>query len=269
MHADAYFARGRTHAVCQDYALTWFEGETIYAALADGCSSSPHTDVGARLLLHAAARVVDLSGPARVADAARLALGATGTVGLPAECLDATAILLTGDAETIRANIHGDGVVVARRRDGSLVCTTVEFPSGAPLYPSYALRPARFAAYLDTYGRGRFVTTDSGGTATREQAPIGDNGADAVCLSFAAQEFELVMGLSDGALSFDRRSDGVPTPSPVALADVLGQVLAVQNFAGAFLARRCRRFLETFCPRERWSHADDFSAVAIYCGAGR
>ena len=50
-HADAAFTIGKTHAVCQDYALAQNASDTspLRATwLSDGCSSSPHTDIGAR-----------------------------------------------------------------------------------------------------------------------------------------------------------------------------------------------------------------------------
>ena len=63
MNADAYFTIGKEHVqkdpfVCQDYAAVVGPGRVV---LSDGCSSSRHTDFGARLLcdgLHDARKVV-------------------------------------------------------------------------------------------------------------------------------------------------------------------------------------------------------------------
>ena len=60
MNADSVFNIGATHAVCQDYVIAR-SGETTfgspnagpYIILSDGCSSSPDTDMGARLLVKA------------------------------------------------------------------------------------------------------------------------------------------------------------------------------------------------------------------------
>ena len=50
MKADAYFEIGATHLVCQDYALAFANNEYAYAIVSDGCTSSPNTDIGARLI---------------------------------------------------------------------------------------------------------------------------------------------------------------------------------------------------------------------------
>ncbi|MCA9708502.1 MAG: hypothetical protein KDK70_21815, partial [Myxococcales bacterium] len=57
MYVDAWFAIGDTHVVCEDFACAGHtEAGAGFAVVCDGCSSSPQTDVGARLLA-AAARV--------------------------------------------------------------------------------------------------------------------------------------------------------------------------------------------------------------------
>ncbi|HYO91642.1 MAG TPA: hypothetical protein VEQ40_08400, partial [Pyrinomonadaceae bacterium] len=69
MNADSAFLIGATHAVCQDYAVagngTPDERAAVsnlqanpYVILSDGCSSSPDTDIGARLLVKAAEQVL-------------------------------------------------------------------------------------------------------------------------------------------------------------------------------------------------------------------
>ena len=59
MTADAYFAIGRTHDVCQDYALASDDVPKTWALVSDGCSSSPASDIGARLLGRAAAHALE------------------------------------------------------------------------------------------------------------------------------------------------------------------------------------------------------------------
>ena len=53
IHVDCAFRMGRTHLVCQDYAAV-AAGEFPCVLLADGCSWSPDTDMGARLLVRSA-----------------------------------------------------------------------------------------------------------------------------------------------------------------------------------------------------------------------
>src|SRR5215203_2249321 len=71
MNTDCFFNIGATHSVCQDYVVA-----SPYLILSDGCSSSPDTDIGARLLVKAAERVCGKYEIEEVhKESARLALG--------------------------------------------------------------------------------------------------------------------------------------------------------------------------------------------------
>jgi hypothetical protein len=54
MNANHYFSIGKDHAICQDYAISKLINNGGCAILSDGCSSSPSTDIGSRLLAMAA-----------------------------------------------------------------------------------------------------------------------------------------------------------------------------------------------------------------------
>ena len=47
---------------------------------------------------------------------------------------------------------------------------------------------------------------------------------------------------------------------------VAEHLVGVKTFAGAFLARRCRRFLSRFCVENGWGHYDDFGVAGIWLG---
>jgi hypothetical protein len=50
MNADYDFQIGKDHQVCQDYSMVGYTEDKAVAILSDGCSASPHVDIGARLL---------------------------------------------------------------------------------------------------------------------------------------------------------------------------------------------------------------------------
>ena len=107
LHIDAHFARGRSHAVCQDYAAV---GAGI-AVVCDGCSGAADSDVGARLIAHAAVQAT----PAAVADGSwiRRTEAARELLGLDVAALDATCILARAREQAIEVTMFGDGVDVA------------------------------------------------------------------------------------------------------------------------------------------------------------
>ena len=61
--ADAHFSIGKTHRVCEDYARAGLLPDgRAFAIVSDGCSSSPDTDFGSRLMTIAAQERMMLSG---------------------------------------------------------------------------------------------------------------------------------------------------------------------------------------------------------------
>lgn len=248
MNTDAFFAIGATHVVCQDYA-TAGEG---FVVLSDGCSSSAHTDFGARLLCRTAV-LHGLDGA--VAAAAPL----LECLGLPTEALDATLLFARAEEGGVRVFVAGDGVVVARRRDGGEHYVFVSsFPSGAPFYLSYKLSPSRTARYLTEFGGEQVVGNSALRIAERHTAP------PIVEVWLAAEEYDLVLLMSDGALSFRRPAVGGGSTA-VPLDEVIAGMLALKGMAGQFMTRRAKRFLRDTTALG-WYHDDDFSVAALHIG---
>lgn len=269
MNADVFFAIGRTHEVCQDYA-TVYRGDRV--ALSDGCSQSQHTDFGARLLCRVATVWDD------PVTAVKLTQPHLAPFHLPVECLDAT-LLTAGpseDGKGVSVSVCGDGVVVGRKRGGGYTLILSEYPSGAPRYASYDLDPKRRARYLQEFGNVRGLETQANNVhrvtvmegvevVSATDIPIED--AEAVPLGwfFDAAEYDMVALLSDGAQSFHRPTGENGLTAPVPLEAVVREVLAVKGFAGQFITRRARRFLKEAAAKG-WTHDDDFSVAAIYTG---
>src|SRR5829696_1533345 len=174
MNADSAFQMGSTHAVCQDYAVAGACAATAdgagvpcrpYVILSDGCSSSPDTDTGARLLVKAAERLLRESGgpPADGlaglhAEAARLALSWAELLGLRPQAVDATLLTAHLDGGELVVGCSGDGVVCLQTAGGALDAYVVSYPAGYPVYPSYAHQPARLRGLADA-GRARKEVT--------------------------------------------------------------------------------------------------------------
>jgi hypothetical protein len=262
MGADSFFRMGATHHVCQDYAASGESNGLAYAAISDGCSSSPDTDFGARFMVQAFKNGVgwDPSAYAIACAAARMADAAR----LSARCLDATLLMaIMGDlhAELWRA---GDGIVAWRRRDGTWFYNHVSFGSNAPRYLSYQLSPDLERAHRDL---SPMVTVTSGlrvaGSATWQvetgSYPIGAC-SPFECWYIDRRDCDLALVCSDGLESFvDSNS------APVPLHGVLDELLAFKGLQGQFVARRCARFLKT-CASRGWSHGDDLAVAGIYLG---
>ena len=164
MGADSIFRRGRSHAICQDYALAGSYWGQSCALLSDGCSGivdpekpgSPYTDWGARLLVLAAWQCIGplSEGHFSASGLIARALASATMMELPRTALDAT-LLIVAENESGDALVYqtGDGVIAWRERDGGAIrYETVRYAKGAPRYLSYLLDPAAHARLLGKDG---------------------------------------------------------------------------------------------------------------------
>lgn len=269
MNADSFFAIGKSHTVCQDYARSGKYGHgRAFGVVSDGCSSSPDTDVGARALTLSAITGLE----SYRSDFAPHLLGhlpfiaANHTQGLPLSCLDAT-LLMVYEREDglIQTLATGDGVILARERQSRAVWTWEIDYAGFPGYLSYLLDPRRLDQYL-VYGHGKRTTTkrctqgpDMPEVVTRQ---IGFDPASFLwAQTFDPHVFDLVLVLTDGVLSFVQEA----TRQSVPLFKVVPQVMDIRVPTGVFLQRAEKFFLAKTCPKLGWQHLDDFGAAAIYC----
>ena len=279
MNADIAFQIGSTHAVCQDYAVAGACAAHAdeagapcrpYVILSDGCSSSPDTDVGARLLVKAAERLLRESGgphadglAALHAEAARLALSWAELLGLRPQAVDATLLTAHLHGEELVIGCSGDGVVCLQTADGALDAYVVSYPEGYPVYPTYAHQPARLQALADA-GRARKEVTRlraaSGGERLRT-AHVRDGGALTEVFSVGAAGYKFAALLSDGVQSFlhSGRAEAIPPES------VLPELVSFKNTRGAFVGRRMKGFLKD-CQQNGWRHGDDLSLAALHLG---
>ena len=148
LHTNSYFALGKTHTVCQDYANNFTsEHGAMILAVSDGCSSSPDTDFGARFIVQAAMTEPNMNPKEIVAVANK----ASNFLCLPASCLDATLLVARALPEgrtpehpygvAVETTIWGDGVLFVRFKDGKTQLIDVEFEQNTPAYLSYWLDP--------------------------------------------------------------------------------------------------------------------------------
>lgn len=269
MHADRYFCIGTTHPICQDYAIANNASGKTAVYLADGCSSSPATDFGARFLTLAAMRhergavgwdKATITAASWMANAAQL----------PLRCLDATLLGIEKFAPAPVAFAYGDGVIATRERDtGVIHYHHIECVEGAPDYLNYLLNAERRGVY-----EAHMADFKDGGVAAKTVTTYHD-GAVVDCYEIPLFEpfvvpimeyVDLVAIMSDGAASFQKLEGGSTVSIP--LGEVVQHVMDVKNTTGDFVVRRVRNgFLNRHCRKEGWTHYDDFAVGMIYIPA--
>lgn len=286
MHSDSYFRVGSTHDVCQDYALAGRDAEgRAYAIVSDGCSGSPDTDFGSRFLAKSMQFALGTSGTPhfRVESALYTTMAMSqqmaSSCNMKDECLDATLLCAVESVDDsgrpgVQATMIGDGVIVARYR-GQSYCDThlLDFYDGFPAYLNYLGDLPRRQRYVKETDGGLASVSVSNGeldTILKSQHRFFGPGFEdfhPYTLFFDREKYDMVMLMSDGALSFQKeevsdtntskRMGGVPVSS------VIHEMTDFKSMKGEFVARRAKKFLTKTCADNRWAHYDDFSVAVV------
>lgn len=293
MHADCAFYTGKTHNICQDYARIGKINELPLVVLCDGCSGSPDTDTGSRLLAFSAIKTLKRSPNLlssnengnfahSIINSARVS---SDGIGLHPNCLDATLLLAAilnpsskeneenSDLE-LHLRMYGDGCVVVKRKTGETEIYNAEFASGAPYYLSYLLDDKRLSAWNDLNNQheiNRYYTkiSDLGINAIINP----DNSIDGPGGNFyLANDNSFRIGLylpaiewvcltSDGLHTFINKKENTNKQ----IIDILTEIFDFKSFAGQFVQRRINAFMRNAI-KNGLQHEDDFSIAGIYLG---
>lgn len=259
-HADGHFAIGKTHTVCQDYVRC---GKTVegksYVIVSDGCSSSPDTDIGARLLVLAAETTIrSSSDQINFNQIINIARDDQSRMGLVPNVLDATLLIAIETEHTILVWAMGDGVLAAKKHDGTIEYARINFTMGAPFYPNYLSDIQRWKAYTGIKDNQMVVARGLlDGTETEQAQPTANYDYNSFFAVFPKREYALVVLMTDGAMSFRKGFEAV-SPN-----EVVRQIVDVKVPTGEFMVRRAKRFLGKHCQDQSWHHDDDFGVGAI------
>ncbi|HSD47126.1 MAG TPA: protein phosphatase 2C domain-containing protein [Pyrinomonadaceae bacterium] len=277
MNADSVFDIGSTHAVCQDYVLarsgTGSGDVGPYVVLADGCSSSRDTDIGARLLVKAMDQALVRKEKRDVcelhAESARVALGWAELTSVAAEAVDATLLTAHVYGDELIVACSGDGVIVLESKTAVLDVYSISSPSGYPFYPAYVHQPERLAEMM---GNRRCVKEFKHFGRESPEAPfelleVTTSESLTGVFTLNVADYKYVAVTSDGLNSFfhTQESSSGKRLEPVCLTDVLGQLWSFKNSHGVFVERRLRKFKKDAAARS-WAHADDLSLGVIHLG---
>lgn len=270
MHADCFYKTGQTHRVCEDFILngTAYDG-TKFVILADGCSTREMSDVGSRILVLEAMKMIQeygweffsMSDP--FLHITRNAMDYMRRVSCSVECLHATLIILGANQTTIRVEAMGDGgyfilpsKFAQKNEFYEPRYLTVSFGDNFPLYPIY-LHFMNLGIPESNMLIKQAVGLDSGETQQTEQ---GWNLRPSIDASFPISEIKFMGIFSDGLESFvDKKGEIIP------LKEILTRLNQFKIFRGEFIQRRMKSFLKEM-GKEGYIHHDDLSFGGIYIG---
>jgi len=163
-NTDSYIEMGASHNICEDYALNGNFGNNFhYIIVCDGCSSSKHTDFGARILAHSCQRELLIAYNNSILDELdwqeakeylknkiiHNAMTVVKNYGLSYEICDATLMYAFVLGDKVYYQVHGDGNVLIRKADKTYTWQNLTYESNAPFYLSYEMDVLRKHSYMD------------------------------------------------------------------------------------------------------------------------
>lgn len=260
MNTDHYYAIGSTHVVCQDYARS---GKTAdgkaYAIVCDGCSSSPDTDVGARIIGLKAEKFVKKYS--RIPDGMLLAYNVREKVedlGLSPEAADATLIIaLEGEDDRITIAGWGDGAVVSTTATGVCELDEFEYDPNYPFYLSYLADPERLKVWDDLNLQLTRTTSlaEGNGDYNPEVKRAPTQGWKTERYMFDGR---ILFVVTDGLSSFQ----DTETMTMVDSLIIASELTEVKVPKGKFTTKRARRLLRNF-KRDGIVNTDDLGVAGI------
>lgn len=281
MNTDCAFYIGTTHEVCQDYALA---GKNSIA-VSDGCSGSPRSDIGSRVLsITAMNKMTELDSLYGFdeKECILLARPAIKMLNIPNECLDATLLSAIIYEDALQAMCCGDGVIAIKTKIGNMILIDSAYVDSFPFYMNYLYdATGRYKNWKENYNNRKITQTviSSSGDiisntevlqSSRIHDDIGlirvlDNKIVIEISAFDSVEYLAIM--SDGVHSFYETvtTDTSRCNKPLSYIDIAKDLLSFKNFNTSFVQRRINKFRKN-CTKKNWGNRDDLSLAVIYSG---
>jgi predicted GIY-YIG superfamily endonuclease len=294
MNQDSAFSIGRTHQVCQDYAMHGSIQDTNFVIVCDGCSSSPHTDFGSRILAISAEKEIK-----RLAEFKKelwhfneeycilSARPIIKNLDLPEESLDSTAMIAVSSDIGNYACCYGDGVIAIGMKNGDIILVAPEYTDGYPYYMNYSndishrnfnidekkdiRKIAVSALFADGFYKKLTDDVDLSFTVMDENAIADIQISAGIQRTFITvlepQNVKFMAVISDGIKSFYETvmTGTSKTNTPIDYHIVAHELFDFKNFTGQFVQRRLNKFLRE-SEKKNWYNGDDISMGVIYLG---
>ncbi len=288
MNSDSAFCIGKTHDICQDYAL---HGTTIndnyqYAIISDGCSGSPNTDIGSRIICLEAQKSLKLSHHIDEKVLINNCRALIKNIDIQEECLDATLLSLFVDKHNnkISIKIAGDGYVVFKyKNENNLYVISIEFTNensigSYPFYLNYYNSQDRFEKWKYGIDNLRYIHLNKisfdkeKNQIHKEKIEINNSfNNDIIDINIKEicnkkfEDIEFISIASDGLGSFYETTINNTQKMNIPLSpfNIIKELFLFKNYNGSFIKRRLKRFLKN-CNHKNWYNGDDVSVGAIY-----
>lgn len=265
MQVDSKYVIGASHAEigCQDYTLHGtLPSEAPYAIVCDGCSSAPHSDIGARIQALLAFQFLRDNKDLDNEVFANILAERGKLIGLRPECFAATLLTAVKVENGYFVQLFGDGCIFVKGKQSPLAFKSYEFKSGAPNYLIYSSDEKMRKGYCDMYPPEVVVTTTTfykDGPRTTTETYTGFDETKRFIITYT-DNIEYVGLASDGLTSFVD-----PFNQKADMNEIIQEFTAFPAFGKGFVQRRVNKALKKLKKKEL-KNLDDVSVGVIYNG---
>jgi len=268
MNSDCAFTIGSTHKICEDYARANDSNDMSVIILADGCSSSVDSDIGARILVKEAENVeqtkidMSFSGLSYIANATAV----SRSMKLDETALDATLLMARVEDGKYIIGCHGDGVTVVGYKNGRMLIRSVSFLTAYPQYLSYEANSQRKAIF-ESNSKGAKLESIYISENIDEDRVLSNSVSTTIPALFRdnIDDVSFIAIMSDGIHSFYEQvhTDTSIVNSSLDYVTVIKDLLSdIKGRKGCFVQRLFNRFKKS-CDSKNWHHSDDLSLAMI------
>lgn len=269
MNLDSAFTIGSSHPVCQDYAITDNDSESII--ICDGCSSSENTDIGSRLLALCIRYCLKEYGVFVKEIVIEKMKMYSQLLQLKDSVFDSTLMVVKKNGYSLNINIIGDGILVVEK-EKSLIINDFICENSCPPYLSYNLNEERKKniIHTDKIKKARFTADKNEksnlyclhGNINEVIKELGYDYSFDDSIFLTIENIKSITLFSDGIHSFIKK-DEMGVLHPIDFKDVIFELMDFKSTTGKFVQRRLNRF-EKDCKKRGWEHYDDLSMATIY-----
>lgn len=268
INTDAIFLKGTDHLVCQDYATNFGSNkENSHIIVCDGCSSSPMSDVGARLIALETAQIISIEkNTEEILKFLKWNFEHSFQFEMRINpfILDATLLFAYINKEFLNLAMYGDGCCIVKYKNDQLEMYNRVFKNSYPNYFSYQLDEQRYENYL-ALKETTFIENYIGSTKENLHryaiwTPfMSDNYMQK---SFSLNTIEWIILASDGIHSFYKKDENGKRTS-IDFLEIVKQLVDFKNFHGVFVERHVRSLIKRL-EKQNIFHYDDFSVAGLY-----
>lgn len=264
INIDTFTEIGKIHKICEDYIISGFD-PVPYIILSDGCSSSKHTDTGARILTHLAKNylrdTVNVQGLESLAEINYKEMGISiiyqasllaQHLGLNLSNLDATLIVSFSINNSVKIYIYGDGFIIWIDKDRNVRYVEISFSSNAPFYLTYLIDKEKNSIYKEAnlHKTERFSDLSNFLNNFEIETPYDKE----AYYGFNTNKFPTILIASDGISSFIHKDNDMT----VITDSIVTEFTRFKIMKGEFVTRKSKKAIQDIKTNDIF-HLDDIA----------